>query len=380
MKTKIVSSIALGMAFSASVGFAAATDMETTAPVAVVSSEELESTPALSIEERLAALEAGNKKSDWSNNVKIRGDMRYRFEYISVDGGDTAQNRQRIRVRLGAFADVNDFTKAGVQIRTGGGANSGNQTIGGTWDNKEVFFDLAYINMKLNDGECGELTLGKMKYPWKTTTDLIWDSDVNPEGIAHTYSRSLDCMDVFSSIGGFKVEEDNTAHDLNLFSAQLGGTKPLNDDLKLTAGGSLFAYANAPDFGAPVDYSVVELFSEASLKNAFPKPVKFYGNYVNNIEESDDSQGICVGFKINDAKKAKWEAKFDLRRLEENAAPAPFADSDFAGGGTGVKGVRAKAAYNIAKHLQVGITGISGKLIDGGTDVKTLHLDLIASF
>lgn len=287
--------------------------------------------------------------------------------------------RHRYRARLGAYADVNDFTVAGVQIRTGGTANSGNQTIGDNWDGKSVFFDLAYLTLSPDDGKYGSVTLGKMKYPWTAVSDLIWDGDVNPEGIAYAYSTEIGKTTWFGSAGGFKVQDTSATHDLNLISAQTGITQPLSDQTKLTVGGSVFSYDNAEDFMG-LDFKITEAFMEASFKDVLPVPLKVYGNYINNLFEDKDEQGACIGIKLGDAKKGKWETSFDVRRLESNAAPAVFADSDFVGGGTDVKGFRVKAAYNISSHLQLGLTGISGKTISNDTDVQTVLLDLIASF
>ncbi len=355
-------------------GFAAAV-VASTAAVAVA-----DDAGAKTLEERVAALEAGSEKSNWSEKIKIKGDLRYRYENINDDNGSIDKNRQRIRVRLGAYADVNDFTTAGIRIRTGQGANSGNQTIGGTWDSKGVYFDLAYMTIAPEDSKYGAATLGKMKYPWKTITDLIWDSDVNPEGLAYTYSTDFDSTAFFGSAGYFKVEDDNLANDLDMASLQLGITQPLGEDTKLTVGGSIFAYNNAIDYGAPVDYTVNELFGEISFKDLMPVPFKVYGDYVNNSEESVDNQGFCAGVKFGDAKKGKWETKLGYRDLDANAAPDAFADSDFAGGGTDIRGFRIKAACNIVKHLQAGVTYIAGEQKSTDNSVDTIHLDLIASF
>jgi len=365
----------------------AAEKMESAAPVATVSAEEIEQSASNEdILSRLAALESKTSKSDWTGNIKFKGDLRYRYEHRGVDG-DTDANRQRIRARIGAYATVNDFTTAGLRIRTGGDANSGNQTIGSDFDSKDIYLDLAYMSFLLNEGHCGSLTLGKMKYPWKVTTDMIWDSDVNPEGIAYNFDTAKNDCDLFGHAGYAKVQDTSASHDLNLISLQAGAMKPLNDSMKATAGASLFVYENATDFIDPdtganylVDYRIAELFAELSCKDLMAVPVKFYGNYVNNVEESDDSQGVAVGIKFADAKKGKWEAKVGLRRLEANAAPAYYADSDFAGGGTDIKGFRFKGAYNLAKHLQAGTTLIVGERISTEENVTTLHLDLIASF
>jgi len=372
----------MGLAVSTAASFAAE---EAASPVTAISSEEIATMPSSEdMLKRIEALEsqvaAGNKDASWAGKIKFKGDLRYRYENINDDDGSIDENRQRIRVRLGAYADVNDFTTAGIRIRTGGGANSGNQTIGQGWDNKNVYFDLAYMTIAFNGGECGAATLGKMIYPWKTATDLIWDSDVNPEGIAYTYSTKLDNTGIFASTGYFKVEDDSLANDLDLASFQAGVTQPLGEDTKLTAGGSVFAYYNAMDYGAPVDYTVGEFFAELGFSDVLPIPFKVYGDYVNNTEESSDNQGLCLGVKFGDAKKGKWEAKVGYRDLDANAAPSDFADSDYAGGGTDIKGTRIKAAYNIGKHLQAGVTYIAGEQKSSGNAVDTVHLDLIASF
>ncbi len=339
---------------------------------------------------RLNELEAEQpekSKTSWTDKITIKGDLRYRFEYVGKDDS-TSKNRQRIRARLGAYADVNDFTTAGIRIRTGGDANSGNQTIGGDFNAKDIYLDLAYITLAPSEATYGAVTLGKMKYPWKVTTDLIWDSDVNPEGAAYTYATKLDNTGLFGSAGYFKVQDTSSTHDLNLGSGQIGASQPIGEKTKLTVGGSVFAYDNSKDFNNPgatnnttmIDYTIAEVFGEVGFKEVLPIPFKLYGNYVNNTKADNDEMGYCFGIKFGDAKKGKWEAKVGYRNLDLNAAPAYYADSDFAGGGTDIKGGRVKAKYNVGKNLQVGATLIAGTQKSSDTDVNTLHLDLIAKF
>lgn len=369
MNKKFVYSIALGSTLAVLPTFADNDVAELRSQLESVTKrlEELESKPAPAAQ------------SSWADKVKIKGDLRYRFEHVEEDGS-TSKNRQRIRARLGAYAEVNDFTTAGIRIRTGEEANSGNQTIGDNFNSKEIFFDLAYMTLAPEDAKYGAVTLGKMKYPWKVTTDMIWDSDVNPEGLAYTYATKIEDTGLFGSIGGFKVADENSTHDQNLGSAQAGITQPLCEKSKLTAGGSFFAYNNATNLSTTVDYRIAEAFAELSFKDVLPVGFKLYGNYVNNIEESSADDGFCFGIKFGDAKKGKWEAKLGYRDLDVNAAPADFADSDYAGGGTGIKGARLKAKYNLCKNLQAGLTYISGEDKTSDNDVNTLHLDLVAQF
>jgi hypothetical protein len=391
MKKAFIYSMA-GLAMAAT-ALGAESLKETPAAVTTINAEQLDQTSINEdILKRLSVLEEGqpSSKIQWASKVRVKGDLRYRYEVVKKDN-DTSKNRQRIRARLGAYAEVNDFTDAGIRIRTGQEANSGNQTIGSDFDGKGVYLDLAYMTLSPEDSKYGAVTLGKMKYPWKVTTDMIWDSDVNPEGGVYTYGTSLDGTALFGSAGYFKVQDTSETHDLNLGSAQLGATQKLSDSAKATVGGSFFAYDNAKDFldpstGSPptanymVDYQIVELFGEVGCKKIVPVGAKLYGNYVNNVAESNENQGYCLGIKFGDAKKGKWEAKFGYRDLDQNAAPAYFADSDYAGGGTDIKGFRFKGKYNICKNLQAGATFIAGEQKSSSTDVDTLHLDIIASF
>ena len=133
------------------------------------------------------------------------------------------------------------------------------------------------------------------------------------------------------------------------------------------------------------DYRIAEGFAELGFKNVGPIPFKLYGNYVNNTATSEKNDGYCVGIKFADAKKGKWEAKYDYRDLGLYAAPAYFTDSDFADGGTGVKGHRIKAKYNFAKNLAGGLTYIYSlrtpdRSLDQNQQFNTLMLDLMVKF
>ncbi len=387
MNKKTIYSIVLGVTISATAIFAAEDS-------AALRSE----LDALTL--RLDAMEkedSSSSKSDWTDRIKIKGDVRYRFQHVEAEntsGNDlsTSKSVQRIRARLGVFADVNDFTTASVGIRTGNKANSGNVTLGDHFDGFDLSVSLAYFTIAPEDAKYGSTTFGKMKQPWKTSTDLIWDSDVNPEGIAYAYDGKANNTGIIGSLGYFRVEEEKAISDLNLGSAQVGVAQPLGKKTKLTVGGSFYGYDNATEFADPVlpgiymvDYRIAEAFVELGIKDVGPVPFKLYGNYVNNTATSEKNDGFCIGIKFGDAKKGKWEAKYDYRDLGLYAAPAYFTDSDFADGGTGVEGHRIKAKYNFAKNLAGGLTYIYSlrtpdRSLDQDQQFNTLMLDLMVKF
>jgi hypothetical protein len=297
----------------------------------------------------------------------------------------TKKSIQRIRARFGIFADVNDFTTAGFGIRTGKKANSGNVTLGDHFDGFPMSVSLAYFDLAPEDAKYGKVTFGKMKQPWKRATDLIWDSDVNPEGIAYSYKGKIKQTGLFSSLGYFRVVEEKMHSDLNLGSAQLGATQPLTEKIKLTLGGSLYAYNNAKNFTDPVEYRILEGFTEIGFKDILPFGFKLYGNIVENTLADSKNTGFCAGIKFGDAKKGQWEAKYDYRYLGLYAAPGYFADSDIADGGSGIRGHRIKAKYNFSKNLSGGVTIMVAKrtaarTMDKAQNFNTLMLDLMVKF
>lgn len=394
MNKKFAYMIAMGIAISATAVHAAD---EAAAPVSTVSADEIESMPSnAELLERLEALEsqaAASEKSGWEGKVRVKGDVRYRYQLAESEDNATGEleeskNIQRIRARLGVFADVNDFTEAAIGIRTGDRANSGNVTLGDGFSVKDFSLSLAYLRLIPEEGKYGALTMGKMKQPWKATTDMIWDSDVNPEGLAYSYDGKAGSSGLFGSLGHFKITDFSTDADVDLNTIQGGVAQPLGEKLKGTLGASFYSYRNADkldgDTPAP-GYEIAEAFAELGVKEVGPIPFKLYGNYVNNTDVDVENQGWCLGIKFGNAKKGKWEAKYDYRDLELLAAPGIFTDSDFADGGSGVKGHRIKAKYNFAKNLQGGIAYVYSLRTPDGTitqdqQFNTLFLDLMVKF
>ena len=123
------------------------------------------------------------------------GDFRYRRELIDVAAdnasADHTRQRDRIRLRFGVLARVNDTLSAKLQFSTTNNGNdnarSTNQTLGSSWDKKPLSIDQAYVDWKASP--MFNLQLGKMPIPWTTTASYFWDKDLTPEGAALKFSR-----------------------------------------------------------------------------------------------------------------------------------------------------------------------------------------------
>lgn len=343
----------------------------------------------------LMAPVASEAAVDWS------GDIRYRHENIDQDGKET-RDRQRVRARLSASAEVAENIKAKLRLASGGDDPvSTNQTLDGGFSTKGIQLDRAYIEAVVMEGL--KMKFGKMGVPFEKVSDLVWDGDLNPEGVAAALSAGA----VFVNAGAFWVEERSSDDDTFLFGGQVG-TSLEAGGADVTIGGSIFAYDNmqgeAPifdatdSFGNTVttvtaadgsttifyanDFTVFELFAEVGL-TVGDVPVKVFGNYVVNDDAGAEDTGYLLGFKAGKAKApGTFEVGADYRELEADAVPGVFSDSDSFGGGTNGEGLRLKGKVALAENTTLGATYFINSIDPDGADVdyNRLQIDLAVKF
>jgi hypothetical protein len=138
------------------------------------------------------------------NEIELYGDARLRYEYR---GGRTASNdpenpndwlerhRQRYRLRIGLRGTLMDDWFFGVRLETSTSNRSTNVTFGGDASNGPfaknddgIFVGQAYFGYK--GFPDFTLTGGRMPQPL-VTTPMVWDDDINPEGLAQQWKRTF---------------------------------------------------------------------------------------------------------------------------------------------------------------------------------------------
>ena len=129
------------------------------------------------------------EKSDWTDRITFTGDFRLRYEGVDEDG-EESRARGRYRARLAVTADVQPNVKVIVEFASGAdNPTSRNATFDGGFTTKDMGFDLAYVEWAASDN----FTVygGKMKNPLYRAggAPLLWDGDLNPEGIAVKFSK-----------------------------------------------------------------------------------------------------------------------------------------------------------------------------------------------
>lgn len=118
--------------------------------------------------------------------LDVSGDFRLRYEHTSDHAGDPARDRGVLRARLGASYALNGRFIVGGRLTTGDpdDPNSVDVTMDEFTDDLDVSLDRAYVRYGFDDFQ---LVGGKFAKPF-TSTELVWDGDVNPYGVAGRYT------------------------------------------------------------------------------------------------------------------------------------------------------------------------------------------------
>jgi Putative porin len=148
------------------------------------------------------------------NEIELYGDARMRYEYR---GGRTASNdptnpndwyerhRERYRVRIGLRGTLLDDWFFGLRLETSTSPRSTNVTFGDdsgvngpfSKDSDRISVGQAYLGYKGFPDIT--LTAGRMPNPL-VTTPLLWDDDINPEGLAQQWKHTFNVS--FGGAGG----------------------------------------------------------------------------------------------------------------------------------------------------------------------------------
>jgi hypothetical protein len=212
-----------------------------------------------------------------------------------------------------------------------------------------------------------------MKQPWKSVSDLIYDSDVTPEGIAFNYAAG----NISYHVGHFILDEQ-LGDDAQLASAQV----VLDVSDTLTLGTTFYTFSNMENNplagksdNTTDEFELTEFFASYKIKST-PLPVSLFANYVENGAVDADNTAYMIGAET---KQGAWSFAYNYRDIEINAIYDEWADSDFHNGGTGGDGHKYKVKYTLRDNLSLGATYFDTET-EAGEEVNTLQVDLVAKF
>jgi len=376
------------------------------------------------LQRRIAGLEAKGKEGaglpdsiKWIENIKMSGDFRYRHDHLDIkksngrwaDGVD----RNRIRARLMLEAIINDEWDVAFRIASGSDKSpvSTNQDLEDAFSKKDLWLDLAYFTWHPAAHEELRVFGGKMKNAFYRAgkNQLIFDSDLNPEGLAVQHVTPLSEVDqLFLNGGGFWVDEFSGGVDTSLWGAQAYLKHTIGNPDYLITGASYYDYGNLEGRGAlsstyssietffgnantgadgvySSDYDIFEAFGEYGFEYC-GRPLAVFGSWARNLVASTSQDtGWLIGGKLNKAKEpGSWELSYDYRNLEADAVVGGFTESDFFGSFTNSKGHKFGFKYQLAKNLQAGLIYYHLEDIRSSSslvrDYRRLQTDLIFKF
>ncbi|GBG13208.1 uncharacterized protein NMK_0752 [Novimethylophilus kurashikiensis] len=232
-----------------------------------------------------SALNKGKiKLGDYINSITPTGDVRVRYELRDAKGqavnGTNGQNafeklgRARYAWHLGFKSDSdNDFF---TEFRFASGTNSRspnndfNNTVttdaGSAPMSKQGGAQVDRVMIGWNTTEWLTLKAGRMQNPLYTTS-MVWDGDLNPEGLAEELHTKFNDVDLFATLGQFSlrtkydrqtytdpitgavVKENNVATS-KLFAFQGGAHYKFNDETSVKIAPVYYSYAGSGGNGA----------------------------------------------------------------------------------------------------------------------------------
>jgi len=327
--------------------------------------------------------EEGLKQSlpSWVRDTKLKGDFRMRYQYDRKRNTATQNEKSRFRIRLGTESKVNDQTKVYFGLASGSSSDqrSTNQTLTDSFAKKQVWIDYAYADYIA--APWATLLIGRMKNPVWQTGDMLWDTDINPEGAAVQFKHVLgDRTDFFMNNAFFILDDsaspNGTGADPTMFVIQPGLDIKVNDKTNLKLAGAYYGFNSVKnqvldgtsatntlsgqgtsllnyDFDAWSFSSELGIKEPALISKLIPY-VAVFGDYIENMDPSTENTGYIAGFKFGNEKISnwkQWQAKYMYRSIGKDAVLDIFPDSDAYGGYTDVKAHEYILSYGLAKNV-----------------------------
>jgi hypothetical protein len=277
-----------------------------------------------------------------ASRLAVTGDVRLRAQgdYSDEDGRD--RNSTQVRARLGATYKVSDRITIGGRLVTGDGddPNSTDVQLSNFVDDLQVTLDLAYAQVNFGDLK---IYGGKVPQPF-TRTELVWDGDVNPQGISSVYKRALGNGGAFRANAlAFVVDEQAAADDSTMLGAQLGYDSPALGAWKYDVSAAYYDYdlgsvlgGDPGDFRTNLldvdgrylsDFNLSDLIVGATWTGAGDRwPVRFVGDYVRNHGAATDADtGYGADIIVGRASKTgDWRVTYGYSQADADAVLAAF--------------------------------------------------------
>ena len=341
------------------------------------------------VEENISVATTAMDNSGWASKIKLKGDIRLRYQTQNNEPGDD-RSRGRFRYRLGVIAQPTSGWEVGSGLASGGSdLRSNNQSFTGTFSTKAINLDYAYAQYIINDNL--KVIGGKFKHAsyLYAPSDLMWDSDINPEGFSAKFTHNSELGTTFANSGIWVLSESSSGDDdPYMIYAQLGQNFG-SDNLLGRVAGTYYSFEDITALGAIAtdgsnsDFNfggIYSLSGEIGLNSLFNSNIKasIFADWVSNSDSvTDEDNGYLVGVK---ASNGPWAIRYSYADLEQNAWPDILPDSDRFDGLTGIQGHEIGFSYKILKNVSLDLDYYAVESDVSFEDQDLLQMDVSVKF
>jgi hypothetical protein len=299
----------------------------------------------------------------WVQNIKMKGDLRVRYQ-LNEKEGSVDRMRARLRLRLGAETRMADSFFAAFGFATGARKvvgtdvmdaepRSTNHTFTDMFSKPSLMVDYGFIEYA--PSSMVKLDMGKIRQPIWNPTDILWDTDLNPDGaaLALNYSALESKLNLFLINSYFILDELSAVKsDPGIYTVQPGVSYKVFSNVNLKAACAVYrpnvkgavldnkSSTNSTNSagGLKYEYNSVNPSAEVVMTGVpFVSMLGVFGDYVKSSEPDTKNKGYCFGTKFGAEKVAEigqWQGKYMKRKLEKDSFIDTMPDSDSYGGKT----------------------------------------------
>ncbi len=368
------------------------------------------------------------KAVDWN----WAGDVRERHEYQLLDKSTQSttpgMDRNRLRVRIGAYPVINDELSAGVQLSSdtdntsASNTISRNQNFGNVFLPKNIFLNEEFVNYHPKayclDGKLNVL-IGKrdVSNTIIRVDNLVYSPDLTIEGATLQYGKDINGKEkdgVVLIAGYYFVNEaaSSTVVSPVMYLGQGAYTGKINDvsyllgagynvyrnlqNLATVDGNTTTSTASVPTSWAHSGYDIAEIFGKVGGQLTPSLPWKVYGQYALNTADHasyssiDNSQrnAWLAGVTLGDAKKVgEWALDARYTSIQRDSVFPLVTDAnrkvtDI----VNVKGFELAGTYHLVQNLTIGARYYNYSNINDSTvpavnpQLHQLQLDALVKF
>lgn len=401
----------------------------------IISDQEAEDLRAELVKDFAANSSAGKLNLNSSlTELKLSGDVRLRHQ-IETQAPETAtgtplvsneRTRERFRFRFNGDAVLQKGWGAGFALETASAADSGNQTLQDANNDYSIYLARAYVSYQMSPSL--SFVAGKIKNPFYTT-DLVWDADINPQGVNENYRFAIGAKDSFEVRAMQLIMDDRNetgfgpnGRDAWMFAQQAVYTHYFGKDelgnqvnSLILAPGFMKSNASIIDgadnenpfngttqglaaftFAGEVNWlnvrgagTAIKLYWDGAYNLESKSRLRAYGINPNAWDNDPLAWLVGVGYSYGSGKvQGDYSIKVDYRQIGLGSVDPNLNDSDFGFGKLNQEGVKAALSYNLTDFANFNISyfyteAIQDKLTNAIANLdhsQILQLDLVVKF